>query len=228
MIGLEVTDLQSGYGRIEVLHGIDLRVESGEIVALLGPNGAGKSTTLLTIAGVVEATSGRIMLDGREVEGPVYRRCRTDFALVPEGRSVFPSLTLEQNLQVGGVDADEAFEIFPELKKRSGLRSGLLSGGEQQMVALARAILRRPRVLLLDEVSFGLAPVLCERIYERLRDVVAGADLCVLAVEQHLELAARAATRAYILSEGRIGMAVDTSELLEREQELMKAYFGNA
>ncbi|WP_306999613.1 ABC transporter ATP-binding protein [Amycolatopsis thermophila] len=218
--------LTAGYGHAPVVEGLDLSVASGEIVSVLGRNGAGKSTTLMAISGVLPRAKGAITVDGRVLSGPPHKRSRSDLGLVLEGRSVFAKLSVAQNLKIAGVSADEVTEIFPELGKRIGVPAGMLSGGEQQMLSLARAICRRPKALLLDELSFGLAPVVCDRLFETIRDFARTSNVAVLLVEQHIAYAADVADRALVMSEGRIGLELPGAELREREEEVEALYLG--
>ena len=204
--GLDVRGLSAGYGGASVISGLDLHVDAGEVVAMLGRNGAGKTTTLMAIGGFVRRSAGAVTIDGTTVGGSPHRRMRTLLGLVLEGRSVFPPLTTAQNLKVGGVAIADATSLFPELEARLNVKAGNLSGGEQQMLSLARAMCRRPRVLLLDELSFGLAPRICERLFSRVRQFAADHDIAVVLVEQHLHYAAQVADRAVVMSQGQIAL----------------------
>jgi branched-chain amino acid transport system ATP-binding protein len=223
---LEVRGLTAGYGSMAVVHNVDVSVQRGEIVGLLGRNGAGKTTTLMAIAGFLGRYAGEVMVDGVALQGPPYRRSREWIGIVLEGRSGFPSLTVRQSFSLAGVDPDEALELFPELGSRLSVRVGLLSGGEQQMLALASAIGRHPVALLIDELSFGLAPTLCERLFERLRTVVAARSMGLLLVEQHIHYAERVVDRALIMNEGVIRAEMPGSELAAREAEIEQIYMG--
>jgi branched-chain amino acid transport system ATP-binding protein len=223
---LEVQRLTAGYGPLAVIHDVSFRVASGEIVGLLGRNGAGKTTTLLAIAGFLGKYQGDVLVDGQALDGPSYRRARGRVGIVLEGRSTFPSLTVSQNLTLAGADLDESLELFPELQPKLDVRAGLLSGGEQQMLALARTISRRPSVLLIDEVSFGLAPIVCERIFERLRSVVNATSIAMLVVEQHIHYAESVVDRALIMNEGAIRAEMSGAELAAREDEVEHLYLG--
>jgi branched-chain amino acid transport system ATP-binding protein len=219
-----VRGLRAGYGGHDVVEDVHLTVQSGEIVGLLGRNGAGKSTTLLAIAGVLPGAAGELRVDGRRVSGPAHRRSRTTVGLVPEGRSIFPSLSVRENLAIAGVDSDAACEIFPELRQRLSIRSGLLSGGEQQMLALVRAMLRRPRLLLIDELSFGLSQAVSERLLERLREFVMEHRTAVVLVEQHLVAMSRVADRVYVMQDGRIRLELEQAEIARRSEEIASLY----
>jgi branched-chain amino acid transport system ATP-binding protein len=228
MTGLDVRGLSAGYGAAPVISGLNLHVDPGEVVALLGRNGAGKTTTLMTIGGFLKCAAGSVTLDGAAMGGSPHRRMRGLVGLVLEGRSVFPPLTTAQNLKVGGVAVADAVRLFPELGPRLHVRAGNLSGGEQQMLSLARAMCRRPRVLLLDELSFGLAPVICDRLFSSVRQFAADHDIAVLLVEQHLNYAAQVADRAVVMSQGRIALELPSSELTSRAAEVEQLYLGTA
>jgi branched-chain amino acid transport system ATP-binding protein len=224
--GLHVRGLSAGYGAAPVISELNLHVDAGEVVAMLGRNGAGKTTTLMTIGGFVKPSSGAITVGGTSVGGSPHRRMRGLVGLVVEGRSVFPPLTTAQNLKVGGVAVADALRLFPELEARLNVRAGSLSGGEQQMLSLARAMCRRPRVLLLDELSFGLAPVVCDRLFSRIREFAEEHDIAVVLVEQHLHYAARVADRAVVMSQGQIALELPSSELASRAAEVEQLYLG--
>ena len=221
---LELRGVSAGYGRIEVVHDIDLTVPAGSVVALLGPNGAGKTTTLAAIAGTIPVMAGDVLLDGRSVrELSTYERTRRGIVLVPEGRSVFPSLSVEDNLELvvraatssSSVRAErlsEVWEIFPRLAERREQRAGTLSGGEQQMLAMSRAFLSSARVLLLDEISMGLAPVLVENLFDAVHKLRERGTTIVL-VEQFLTYALRLADICYVLGRGRVQFIGDAGEM---------------
>ncbi len=233
---LAVEDLEVRYGGIRAVRGVDLEVAAGEVVALLGANGAGKSSTLLAIAGAIRPFAGRIRLDGREVTGaPPERMVRAGAAMVPETRDVFPDLTVEENLRLGayvrrrdtaGVEADRAamLELFPVLAERAAQTAGTLSGGEQQMLVIARAMMSRPRLLLLDEPSLGLAPTIVEQIFEMIRRLAA-TGLSILLVEQNVAKALAISRRAYIMRLGRI-TAAGTARDLAEATDLKEHYLG--
>jgi branched-chain amino acid transport system ATP-binding protein len=232
---LEIRGLQVRYGAIQALHGIDLTVEKGEIVTLIGGNGAGKSTTLRTISGLIRPAAGTIQLEGRSLLGlPPHKILRLGVAHAPEGRGIFPELTVEENLAVGAYarkdaqgiarDKERALELFPRLRERLRQRAGTLSGGEQQMLAIARALQARPRLMLLDEPSLGLAPQLVATIFKIVREInEAGAT--ILLVEQNAHMALHVAHRAYVLEVGRIAMSGKAAELAASD-EVRKAYLG--
>jgi branched-chain amino acid transport system ATP-binding protein len=200
---MAASDLRAGYGHLQVVHGIDLEVAPGEIVALLGPNGAGKSTTLLTIAGELEPLGGVVEWRGASLTGPLHRRARNGLAFVPEERSVIMSLSVRDNLLLGG-PIEPAVGLFPELGSLLKRRAGLLSGGEQQMVTLARALARRPTVLMVDELSLGLAPIVVDRLFAAIRVAANETRVAVVLVEQQARRALAASDRWYLMRQGLI------------------------
>jgi branched-chain amino acid transport system ATP-binding protein len=232
---LEVENLTVCYGAIQALHGISLRVEQGEVVALIGGNGAGKTTTLRTISGLLRPTAGRIEFDGQSIDGTAPHQivCR-GLVQVPEGRGIFANLTVEENLQMGAYarsdraairkDYDRALDLLPRLRERLQQSAGTLSGGEQQMLACARALLARPRLLMLDEPSLGLAPQMVQRVFEVIREI-ASAGTTILLVEQNAGMALKTAHRAYVIEVGEILMDGPASELAQSD-EVRKAYLG--
>jgi branched-chain amino acid transport system ATP-binding protein len=234
---LELEDLRAGYGNIEALHGISLSVAEGEIVTLIGANGAGKTTTLMTISGCVRARTGAIRFRGRDISGlPPHEIVALGLVQSPEGRKIFPRLTVAENLEMGaftrrdpdGIAADQnrVFELFPILGERRRQPGGTLSGGEQQMLAIARALMARPRLLLLDEPSLGLAPLVVSRIFEVIRELNReGAT--ILLVEQNAQMALKAAHRGYVLETGTIAMA-DAADKLLADPRVRSAYLGDA
>ena len=234
MLGVE--GLTSHYGRIQALKGVDVEVQSGELVALVGANGAGKTTLLRTLSGVQPASGGRIAFDGRDItRAPPHERVRLGIAQVPEGRQVFGPLSVEDNLRLGAVtrgrrDQDVAVglermhALFPILAERRRQPAGTLSGGEQQMLAIARALMARPKLLLLDEPSMGLAPLLVETILEAVRGLRAE-GVTVFLVEQNAFAALSIADRGYVLETGRIVLA-DTGPALLANERVRKAYLG--
>jgi branched-chain amino acid transport system ATP-binding protein len=234
---LELENLRAGYGNIEALHGISLSVGEGEIVTLIGANGAGKTTTLMTISGCVRARAGAIRFRGRDISGlPPHEIVALGLVQSPEGRKIFPRLTVAENLEMGaftrrdpdGIAADQnrVFELFPILGERRRQPGGTLSGGEQQMLAIARALMARPRLLLLDEPSLGLAPLVVSRIFEVIRELNReGAT--ILLVEQNAQMALKAAHRGYVLETGTIAMA-DAADKLLADPRVRSAYLGDA
>ena len=221
---LSVQGMTTGYGSQPVIHSLDLEVEAGEIVALLGANGAGKTTTLLALSGELPLMEGEVLLDGVRETRPLYRRARRGLAYVTEERSVFKSLSLMDNLRCGGVRADDVLALFPELERRLQVRGGLLSGGEQQMLTLGRALARKPRLLLADELSLGLAPLVVQRLLTAVR-AAADRDGCgVLLVEQHVRKALEYADRVYVLARGRLQLAVPVEEARARIGDIEQTY----
>jgi len=209
---LVVEGLRAGYGRIEIVHGVDLRVAPGEVVALLGPNGAGKTTTLLTITEHLRPLGGRVRLGDRPVTGGPHRIARAGLGLVAE-RSVFASLSTEANLALGAGGIRAAVDLFPELGPLLPRRAGMLSGGEQQILALARALAARPRFLLLDEVSAGLAPLVVERLFGAARHAACELGIGILLVEQQVRRALSVADRGYVLNRGAVAASATAAEL---------------
>ncbi|MGQ0643992.1 MAG: ABC transporter ATP-binding protein [Elusimicrobiota bacterium] len=235
---LEVKDLHVSYGqKIKALQGVSLRVEDGEIVCLIGGNGAGKTTLLQTVSGLLKPESGEVRFQGRRTDSLAAHRVAALGAVqVPEGRRIFPRLTVEENLEMGaffrsdkdGVrrDRERALELFPILRDRRGQAGGTLSGGEQQMLAMARALMARPRLLMLDEPSMGLAPLMVEKIFRTIRRINEE-GLTILLVEQNAQQALQVARRGYVLETGRIVLADGASALL-RNHEVRKCYLGIA
>jgi sulfate-transporting ATPase len=220
---LEVTGLRAGYGNVEVVHGVDLQVVAGEVVALLGPNGAGKTTTLNTVAGELPPLGGDVRLLDCDARDPLPVRARRGLAMVTQERAVLMELTVGENLRVSRCDPDRAVELFPELAPHLDRRVGLLSGGQQQMLALARCLARPSRVLLVDELSLGLAPIVVDRL---LRAVRAAADdgIGVLLVEQHVHKALAIADRVLVLRRGIVELEGPAAVLRDRVDEIQAAY----
>jgi branched-chain amino acid transport system ATP-binding protein len=225
---LALSGVHAHYGHIEALRGVDLEVARGEIVALIGANGAGKSTLLMTICGHPLPSAGRILFDGIDIAGlPTFEIVRRGIAQVPEGRRIFPRMTVLENLQMGAVAAGEidfaaelerAFALFPVLAERRAQRGGTLSGGEQQMLAIARALMARPRLLLLDEPSLGLAPLIVKQIFRVIGEINRDRGTTVLLVEQNAYHALRLAHRGYVMAQGRILMEGTGAALLADPQ----------
>ena len=233
---LEIKDLELAYGQVAVCRDISLRLDRGEIVALIGANGAGKSTTLRAIAGVLPPRIGTITFSGRDVTAmPSYERSKLGIALVPEGRRVFPFLTVRENLELGGFNVrnaatkirqrlDGVFAMFPRLSERSGQNAGTLSGGEQQMLALGRAMMSEPQLLCLDEPSLGLAPIVVQDIFQKIRAINA-TGTSVLLVEQNARHAFETATRGYVLQTGSVIASGPCAEL-KTNPRVQEAYLG--
>jgi len=232
---LEVNDIHAHYGGIEALKGVSLSVDEGEVVTLIGSNGAGKSTTLRAITGLTPASSGSVVIDGEDVTRvPAHEIVDRGIALSPEGRHCFPRMTVRENLDLGayrrskdtGVAADleRVFELFPRLKEREKQKAGTMSGGEQQMLAMGRALMANPKVLLLDEPSMGLAPNLVQRIYETIAEINRG-GMTILLVEQNANYALDVSRRGYVLETGRIALEGE-SDMLRTNPEVQRAYLG--
>jgi branched-chain amino acid transport system ATP-binding protein len=232
---LEVTDLHSGYGPIEVLKGIQLAVNEGEIVTVIGANGAGKTTTLMTVSGCVRVRAGTIKFKGDDLTSvPAHEIVRRGLAQAPEGRKIFPRLTVLENLEMGAFtrndrpgihdDIERAFQHFPILKQRQKQLGGTLSGGEQQMLAIARALMSRPKLLLLDEPSLGLAPMVVLKIFDVIRDLNRE-GMSVLLVEQNARQALKLAHRGYVMETGAI-TATDRADVLLNDPRIRAAYLG--
>ncbi|MFC5745329.1 ABC transporter ATP-binding protein [Actinomadura rugatobispora] len=220
---LEVRGLRAGYGAGAVVRDLDLTVVSGEVVALVGPNGAGKTTTLLTLAGELSPLAGEISFFGDSRPQRLHQRASRGLGLVTEERSVFMRLTTMENLRVGRCDIDYALDLFPELKSKLRMTAGLLSGGEQQMLTLARALSRSPRLLFVDELSLGLAPLAVDRLLTAVRRA-ADDGLGVLLVEQHVDKVLKLADTAIVLRRGTVEMAAPAAELRERFHEIEASY----
>jgi branched-chain amino acid transport system ATP-binding protein len=232
---LAVENLEAGYGPINVLHKLSLTVNAGEIVTMIGANGAGKTTTLNAVSGIVRTRAGRVRFDGRDITGvPAHNIVRLGLAQSPEGRKIFPRLTVLENLEMGaftrkdadGVRADieKAFAMFPILRARQTQAGGLLSGGEQQMLAIARALMARPKLLLLDEPSLGLAPQIVVQIFDVIKELNRQ-GVSVLLVEQNARMALKVAHRGYVLETGRITLT-DKADVLLNDPRVRAAYLG--
>jgi branched-chain amino acid transport system ATP-binding protein len=221
---IEARGMSAGYGPQAVIHELDLVVRPGEVVALLGPNGAGKTTTLLALSGELPLLAGEVALHGTVTKAPLYKRAQQGLMFVTEEKSVFMQLTTRDNLRVAGVELDAALALFPELGRRLDVRGGLLSGGEQQMLSLARGLCRQPKVLLADELSLGLAPMVVARLLEAVRDAADTQGTAVLLVEQHVRQALRYADRAYVMRRGRLVLSGSADELRGRLTEIEDSY----
>ena len=231
---LEVRGLEAGYGGIRAVKGIDLEVREGELVCLIGANGAGKSTTLRAICGLLRPRAGYVRYAGTDTARlPVHELPRKGLVMVPEGRGIFPQLTVGENLSMGAFarnetdvsgDLERQYETFPRLKERRTQTAGTLSGGEQQMLAIARALMARPKLLLLDEPSMGLAPRLVQKIFEIVREI-AQAGVTILLVEQNARIALEVASRGYVMESGAITLADESSKLLA-DPKVREAYLG--
>jgi branched-chain amino acid transport system ATP-binding protein len=233
---LELKNIYSSYGRIQALKGISIKIFPGEIVAMIGANGAGKSTTLMAISGVLSIDRGEICYKGRAIHGtPPEKLPPLGLCQVPEGRRIFPRLTVDENLALGAfyrrdraeieTDFETVYSLFPILKDRRQQHGGTLSGGEQQMLAMGRALMSRPQVLLLDEPSLGLAPLIVQKIFDIINDINKTQGTTILLVEQNANLALQTARRGYVLETGRITME-DRADSLMHNPEIRKAYLG--
>ncbi|MEJ7848743.1 MAG: ABC transporter ATP-binding protein [Pyrinomonadaceae bacterium] len=232
---LSLENVSVNYGAIEALTGITLHVEQGEVVTLIGANGAGKTTTLRTITGLLEPKEGRVMYEGKQISGmPTHKLVPMGIAMSPEGRGVFANLSIRENLEMGAFirkdkkgiadDMERGFTLFPRLKEREQQKAGTLSGGEQQMLAMARALMSRPRLLLLDEPSLGLAPLVVHSIFEAI-DEIKGEGTTILLVEQNANAALHHSDRAYVLETGRIVME-GISKDVAQDPRVKEAYLG--
>jgi branched-chain amino acid transport system ATP-binding protein len=232
---LEVNEIHVHYGGIEALKGVSLSVEEGEVVTLIGSNGAGKSTTLRAITGLTPASSGSVVIDGEDVTRvPAHEIVDRGIALSPEGRHCFSRMTVRENLDLGAYrrrkdtsvaeDLERVFELFPRLKEREKQKAGTMSGGEQQMLAMGRALMAKPKVLLLDEPSMGIAPLLVQRIYETIAEINRG-GMAILLVEQNANYALDISRRGYVLETGRVVLAGE-SDKLRTDPEVQRAYLG--
>jgi branched-chain amino acid transport system ATP-binding protein len=232
---LTLENISVSYGAIKALKGVSMHVEAGEVVTLIGANGAGKTTTLRTITGLLSPTEGRILFEGQEISGkPTHQLVARGISMSPEGRGVFANLTVHENLQMGAYlkknkaeiakDLERGFRMFPRLKERESQKAGTLSGGEQQMLAMARALMSRPRLLLLDEPSLGLAPLVVHTIFEAI-DEIRGEGTTILLVEQNAHAALKHSDRAYVLETGRIVMEGPSKDLAA-DPRIKEAYLG--
>ncbi|MBX3397917.1 MAG: ABC transporter ATP-binding protein [Gemmataceae bacterium] len=232
---LTIDKLRAGYGPIDALHDVSLTVEAGEIVAMIGANGAGKTSTLMSVSGVLKPRAGSIVFQGQDISKlPAHQIVKLGLAQSPEGRKIFPRLTVLENLQMGAftrndapgiaADIEKAFMMFPILKERKGQAGGLLSGGQQQMLAIARALMARPKLLMLDEPSLGLAPQIVVQIFDVIKDLNK-AGMSILLVEQNARMALKVAHRGYVLETGRVTMS-DAADKLLVDPRVRAAYLG--
>jgi len=232
---LEVSDIRARYGAIEALKGVSLTVEEGEVVTLIGSNGAGKSTTLRSISGLTPASAGTVVFDGEDITRvPAHEIVVRGIALSPEGRHCFARMTVRENLELGahrrakgpdiGEDLDRVFTLFPRLQERERQKAGTMSGGEQQMLAIGRALMARPKLLMLDEPSMGIAPILVARIYETIGEINKS-GVAILLVEQNANYALDISTRGYVLETGRVVLLGDSAKLRD-DPEVQRAYLG--
>ena len=231
---LEVTDLHVSYGAIEALKGVSLAIEQGQVVTLIGANGAGKTTTLRTLSGLLHPTSGQVLFEGERLDSvPAHEVVRRGIAHSPEGRRIFPLMTVEENLELGGYsrkgeslapDIDAVFQRFPRLEERRSQKAGTLSGGEQQMLAMGRALMSRPRLLMLDEPSMGLSPIMIQLIFETIAEL-RDAGTTILLVEQNASAALSLADVGYVLETGKVVLTGTGKDLLADER-VRKAYLG--
>jgi branched-chain amino acid transport system ATP-binding protein len=232
---LEVSDIRARYGAIEALKGVSLTVEEGEVVTLIGSNGAGKSTTLRSISGLTPASAGTVTFDGEDITRvPAHEIVVRGIALSPEGRHCFSRMTVRENLELGahrrakgpeiGQDLDRVFELFPRLQERERQKAGTMSGGEQQMLAIGRALMARPKLLMLDEPSMGIAPILVARIYETIGEINKS-GVAILLVEQNANYALDVSSRGYVLETGRVVLLGESAKLRD-DPEVQRAYLG--
>lgn len=232
---LEISGLESGYGEVQILWGVDLKLEPGLLTSLVGGNGAGKTTMLRSVMGSIKPWQGSIKFEGKEISGlPAYKKPDLGLVLVPEGRQLFTSMTVDENLEMGATNRrakanvkkniEKVYELFPRLKERLSQQAGTLSGGEQQMLAVARGLMAEPKILMFDELSLGLAPVLVLNIFQTLRRLK-DEGLTMLLVEQNVHLALSISDYAYVLSEGRVTLE-GPAEQVSKDKMVQKAYLG--
>jgi branched-chain amino acid transport system ATP-binding protein len=225
---ISVKGMSTGYAGQPVVHDLSFDVNPGEVLCLLGPNGAGKTTTMLALSGELPLIDGEVHFEGVKAKAPLYKRARSGMSYVTEERSVFKGMTLRDNLRVAGVDAEEAVALFPELGRRMTVRGGLLSGGEQQMLTLARALGRKPRLLLADELSLGLAPLVVDRLLQAVRKAADEQKTAVVMVEQHAHKALRYTDHALVMRRGRVGLDLTGEQARQRIGDVEQAYLTSA
>jgi branched-chain amino acid transport system ATP-binding protein len=225
---IEARGVSSGYGKMAVIRDLDLHVDAGEVVALIGANGAGKTTTLLTLAGELTPLSGEVRMLGAPTKAPMHVRCRNGLGYVTEERSVIMDLSVRDNLKLARVEPADAIRYFPSLERILDRRAGLCSGGEQQMLTLARALGREPKVLLADELSLGLAPIVVTNLFQAIRAAADERGVGVLLVEQHVRQALKIADRVYVLSRGRIALTGTSADVMGQLDKIEAAYLAGA
>jgi branched-chain amino acid transport system ATP-binding protein len=225
---MSVKGMSTGYAGQPVVHDLNFDVNPGEVLCLLGPNGAGKTTTMLALAGELPLITGEVDFAGVKQNAPLYKRARNGMSYVTEERSVFKAMTLKDNLRIGGVDVEEAVALFPELEQRMTTRGGLLSGGEQQMLTLARALGRKPRLLLADELSLGLAPLVVDRLLQAVRKAADENQTAVIMVEQHAHKALNYTDHAIVMRRGRVGLDLTGEQARTRIGDVEQAYLTSA
>ena len=225
---IEARNLSAGYGKEAVIKNINIVVNPGEVVALLGSNGAGKTTTMLSLSGELPPLEGEVLIDGKATKAPLHIRARNGLTYVTEEKSIFMGLSTRDNLKVGKADVAEALALFPSLEKRIDIAGGSLSGGEQQMLTLARALGRHPKILLADELSMGLAPLIVQRLLQAVREAADRQGTGVLLVEQHVRQALKYADRAYVMRRGVVEIEGSAKDLASRIDEIEATYFAGA
>ena len=225
---LDVVDMSTGYSGVPVVKEASFTVSEGEVVCLLGPNGAGKTTTMLALSGELPLQGGTVAMFGAPMTDPLYARARLGLSYVTEERSVLKQMTAQDNLRVADVDVADVLSLFPELESRMSIRGGLLSGGEQQMLSLGRALARKPKLLLADELSLGLAPLIVDRLLKAVREAADTRGTGVLMVEQHARKALKYADKALVMRRGRIVLSLPAPEAIARIREIEESYLSSA
>jgi branched-chain amino acid transport system ATP-binding protein len=224
---LEARGVRAGYASVPVVYDLDLFVDAGEVVALIGPNGAGKTTTLMTLAGALPSQGGTVSIGGSSVTSPLHVRARHGLAMVTQERSVFMGLTVRDNLRLGAGSIEDALQLFPELAPLQGRKAGVLSGGEQQMLTMGRALAAKPRILLVDELSIGLAPQVVTRLLDALT-AAAASGVGILLVEQKLDQALAVSNRAYLMKRGRVELEAESADLRTRVEDVHRMYLSDS